>query len=152
MKQLKTSIFFLMLFLLLNACKKTTTEDTGGSGLGTGSFTVGGQTYTGDCVANPDPNCSGRLLVQIVSSSKGSYNLYAVSSSSSGSTNLAALNTSNRCIQNSIYNVQSPSFGIYGSVSGSVTRTGTNSFSFTSTMKSASSSEQITVTGSGTWK
>jgi hypothetical protein len=153
MKLLKTSLALCLFMILLNACIKTNTNDSStGSGLGTGSFTVGGQTYTGDCVANADPNCSGKLLVQIVSPNNGSYNLYAVSTSSSGSTNLVVQNTSNRCIQNSICNLTGSSLSLYGSVSGSVTRTGANSLSFTSTMKSATSTQQVTITGSGSWK
>jgi hypothetical protein len=148
MKQLKTSTFFLMLFILLNACKKTTTEDSG-TEQGTGTFTLAGQTYKGSCNAIPAiGGCSGKVDITITQGSTALCNAYAVPSS--GSASLIGQNFN--CNSYLICNVTLPNPPGYTTVSGTVTRTGTNSFSFTGTVKNNNTSVQSSISGSGTWK
>jgi hypothetical protein len=144
------AVLFLSLFFI--QCKK---EDIGLPGNTTsGNFNAGGISYSGNCVSIPDVGSGGPLGnidVTILTSGGQSFIVYNMPKLSSGSfafydgylnTGGSVLNASLGLSSNNVY-ASKPG--------GSLTKTGTNSFTFSCTVYNILTNQNINVTGSGNY-
>lgn len=112
------------------------------TGPGTGTFAVKGQTYTGNCIGTP--NGSGGTNVTIANTSEALV-IYNMPSAASGSFTINPFTGSNT----NLYILTSP--GMLASVSGTLSKTGAKSFTFTGQVKDISTNQTYNISGSGSY-
>jgi len=121
----------------------------GGNEVGTGQFTVG-STYSGPCIAVPATGGCGGNDVVITTGSGASFVVYNMPTASSGSFSLTdGWETVGSCelyaLTNTINGTQ------YASLSGTLVKTGPNSFTLSGVMFDIITETSINVTASGTY-
>jgi hypothetical protein len=117
---------------------------------GNGKFTYNGTSYSGECIAISSVNCTGGTTVQIVADG-GNRNvqIHNIPSASSGTTNLKSWDKATDCDITIAYLIGTVG---YASTSGSVTKTGAKSFTFTATLYDfATGQSPHTISGSGSY-
>lgn len=150
MKHLTNLLFTAIIAFSISACSKSSdpapTDPT--SGLGSGSFTLDGVTVSGTCIGVASTSCSGGLDVGITPTTGSSeqFSIVNMPSASSGTFNITnATQSSGTC------NLWAGTSG-YLSKSGTLTKTGAKSFTFTATLYDATEQNpDKTITGQGTY-
>lgn len=133
----------------------TSDDCTGGGGAGnetgTGQFNFNGITYNAICASTPGSSCAGSGI-DVVLVPKGGDNtfiIYNMPVANGGSYPFAdgeeAVNTCN------LYGILNGSSNLYVTESGSLTKTGANSFTFTSVIRNITSGGTTTLEGSGSY-
>lgn len=125
-------------------------DDNTTSGIATGTFVTLGVTYTGICVSGQASNCTTGILVTIAHSSGASFIIDNMPQASSGTFTFSDFFTGGNCNLKALNTLTG---GIqYASVSGSITKTGAKSFTFSCNAKSTIlNSQPITITGNGSY-
>lgn len=122
----------------------------GGSG-GSGQFTYGGGSYSGMCASVADVSGSGGIDVTIATGSGASFIIYNMPTASSGTYSFTDGWTNvNTSALYALCNVGNGSAQT-ASQSGTVTKTGANSFTFSCTMSDIISGQTYSASGSGTY-
>ncbi len=117
---------------------------------GSGQFSLGGNSYSGTCGSVPDIyGCSG-VDVIILTSSGVAFDIYDMPTASSGSYSFTdGYQNVSTC---NLYGLTSAINGTqYATQSGTLTKTGTTSFTFSCTVYDIISNTSYAVTGSGTF-
>lgn len=118
--------------------------------VGNGQFTYNGQTISGTCNSSSALTpCTGKH-VGIYNSSSGSFSISNVPTASTGTFNVNAYNYGFNCNLEAIAQIGG-SGGTAESTSGTITKTGAKSFTFSITMKNTSSGVTSVATGSGSY-
>ncbi|RYU89374.1 hypothetical protein EWM62_13675 [Mucilaginibacter terrigena] len=153
MKTLKRNIFIKSLLLILvvaclGSCKKDDDNDIGAGA--TGTFTVKGTKFSGPCQSIPATSgVSGNIDAIIASSTGASFIVYNIPTGSSGTSNVVEIDD-NVPFSSQLYVICTVnSSTIYSSTGGTVTKTGSNSYTFSVNMIDLTTDETVTVTGSG---
>ena len=133
----------------------TSENCTGGGGTGnepgTGQFIFNGTTYNAYCGAAQGLNCAGSGIdvILVPQSGVNSFVIYNMPVANSGTFTFAdgeqALNTCD------LYGILNGSSNLYVTESGSLTKTGANSFTFTSVIRNITSGGATTLEGSGSY-
>jgi len=157
MKTLKNNhvlkvIIFLLLTSLLGGCSKSG-DNNATPASKSGDFISNSTTYTGTCASIPDVgsgNALGNIDAIIATSSGVSFTIYNIPKQSNGTYNFTDGYTN--AGGSSLYALflQSSS-SIYATKSGTVIKTGTNSFTFSCTVYDLNSNQSINVTGKGSY-
>jgi hypothetical protein len=155
MKTLKRNIFIKSLLILFvvafaSSCKKDDGGDGGSNEAGKGTFTVNGTTHSGVCQSVPATSgVSGNIDVVIADAGGASFTIYNMPTGGSGISNFVEFTDSNGFSSElyalSIINQST----LYMSVSGTVTKTGSNSYKFNVNMTDPIEGNNVTITGSG---
>jgi hypothetical protein len=122
-----------------------------------GSFSYGGNTYSGICSSETDIGTGGPIgnIDVVILASPASFIIYNMPKQSSGTYSFTDgwVNSGD----SSLYALASGMNDVYGSLSGTVTKTSSNQFTFTCTMNDGAnevtpgSGIQVIMTGSGTY-
>lgn len=128
-------------------------QPSGGVGSGgTGQFVVNGVTYSGLCNGANGVTCSsGTGTAVVISHASGRFfTIYNMPTSSNGTYNFTnGWDTVNTC---SLYALSSIGNGnLYATTSGTITKTGTNSFTFSCIAYDLVNDISVTINGSGTY-
>ena len=131
-------------------CVNVTGTSSGGGGgtIGSGTFKIGSQNYTGAIVQGV-PTSTGGTGVDVVfaSQSGASVVLYNVPTASSGSFNIVEYAGGT---ERWLYATDGSYYGT--SLSGSMNKTGAKSISFSATVEDINTGATRSVTGNGTWQ
>jgi hypothetical protein len=155
MKHLTKFLLTAIVAFAVSSCSRSSdsNNDNPTPQLGTGSFTVDGTTYTGICVGVPSSFCPSGLDVAITptvgNSTSQSFLIYNMPSASSGTFNVTDGYQSNGTCN--LWTAYSSVGTVYASKSGTITKTGPKSFTFTCTVYYLLNNVSKTVTGQGTY-
>jgi len=134
-------------------CVNVTGTSTGGGGggtIGSGTFKIGSQNFSGAIVQAVSPSTTGGNGVDVVfaTAAGASVTIYNVPTASSGSFSIVEYaGGTERWL------VAQDGVGFWGSsLSGSMNKTGAKSISFSATVEDISGGGTRTVTGSGSWQ
>lgn len=121
-------------------------SDSGGSGTGSGTFTIGGQTFSGPCISVPSV-VNGVIDVTIVTTSGSSFNIYRMPTGSSGNTAFGDGGD-----QTGTFGLVTTNGGFWGTrAGGTVTKTASNKFTFSGTVYDLITNQSQAVSGNGTY-
>jgi hypothetical protein len=123
----------------------------GGTGAGSGKFAYSGGSFTGICVAVSDVvGCPNGIDVAIATASGTGFAFYNMPQGSSGNFTLGdGYNATNSCDFFALFTLNTGTQ--YASKSGTVTKTGAKSFTFTCTVYDLNTNASFSVTGSGNY-
>lgn len=146
------AIMLLMLCAFLNSCSKSGDNNVTPKA-NTGAFVANTTTYTGPCSSVQDVGSGGALgnIDVIIATTSGvGFFIYNMPQQSSGTYNFQdAGNTVGGSQLYGLFLLSSSSE--FGTRSGTVTKTGTNSFTFSCSMYDLNSGQTISVTGKGSY-
>ncbi|RFZ92592.1 hypothetical protein D0C36_14340 [Mucilaginibacter conchicola] len=156
MKILKRNLFIksfvLMLAVLaLGSCKKSSDDGSDSVGAGKGTFKINGQTYSGICASSPAiSGVAGNIDVVIAVESGASFTIYNMPTGSGGSSNVVNFNDTDVAYSPQLYAISILGQAtLYHSVSGTVTKTGSNAYKFDISMLDVMNNTSVSATGSG---
>ncbi len=118
----------------------------GGGGNGSGSFTVNGQSYAGLCGATPSTTAGCTGINVVIVGTGASFVIYNMPQQSSGSYPIA-----DGYQNNSTCNLWAGTTTGNASASGTVTKTGARSFTFTCIVQDLLANRTYPASGAGTW-
>ncbi len=157
---MKTKTLILSIILLhsifFTNCKKdggleSANSDETQNPIGTGKFSIGGKTYTGDCVATTSSTIGNNGLdVGIVTSNGDAFAIGNLSTASNGSVPFSDGWSQPAGTTFGVISVPSVFMGTRSG--GKITKTGPKTFTFSCTVYEILSSSQYTVTGSGNYR
>lgn len=152
LKQLfSISILLLSVIALLGSCSKKNDEVTPQGK--NGSFIAQGTTYKGSCESITDVGTggsSGNIDVAITTTSGSSFVIYNMPKQSNGTFNFA--DGYYGAGGSGLYAIfSSSSANLFGTKSGTVTKTGSSSFTFSCTVYDIVSNQSFSVTGNGSY-
>jgi len=145
------AIMLLALTVVLNSCSK---KDDAKPAANTGQFVSNSTTYTGSCTSVPDVGTgggSGNIDAIIATTSGTSFIVYNMPQQSSGTFNFTdGYNNAGGSTLYGIFLLASAN-NEYATQSGTVTKTGSNSFTFSCTVYDINSNVTYSVTGKGSY-
>lgn len=128
----------------------TVTENSGNTGNGKATFTIGGQTHNGECTSIPSVVSGGGIdVIMINSSGTSSFTIYRMPQSGSGSTSFGDGWEQRGTFGLALVPTTSALMGTR--TGGTVTKTAANKFSFSGTVYDLISNQSLSVSGSGTY-
>jgi PBP1b-binding outer membrane lipoprotein LpoB len=147
------AIMLLMVAAFLNSCSKNG-DNNAKPAPSTGDFISNSTTYTGPCTSVPDVGtggAAGNIDALIVTTSGTSFIVYNMPQQSSGTFNFT--DGYNNVGSSSLYGIFTLASNNteYATRSGTVTKTGSNSFTFSCTVYDIISGQSLTVTGKGAY-
>ena len=150
------SLLLLLVVVSLAGCKKDgdDEEEIDDISIGSGTFTYKGNTYSGNCVQVPATSgASGKIdVLTATADGRQSFVLYNLPKSSSGSINIVRFDGNTGGSSGAFALATLSSATLLSSVSGTVTKTGSNSFTFSIKMTDLTTDQESTATGSGEYK
>jgi len=152
MAKVYQSALFITLMLFFVQCKKDT-DALDLLGLGKGEFTIAGKKFTGLCTGSPSSSLSNDADDVMISTDDGDFfTIYNLSTANKGTFNFSDFFTSSSTATSAVFALDNSSISIDNKTSGTVTKTGAKSFTFSGVVYDEVNKNQYTITGSGTYK
>jgi hypothetical protein len=151
----KTILFFCLVFTItiFCSCEKDSSDDPQTNTQGTGNFTSSGgpaynATYIGTCTATPNSNFPSNINVGISNNSfANTFNIFNMPKQSSGT--FSFTNNLNSASLHGILSLNNYAVTAMSNIGGSLTKTGSNTFTFNCTALDVLTNITYNITGSG---